>query len=134
MNNNVDLPKMNNDKINNNIKANNIDENKDVKKEVSNNKNDGFKEMFKYVTTKDSKSLLLLFVRLIIIVAIISIFKFPFDLLKEAGTSLLILFGITITETILNIWDSVINIIYYILAIYAFYKIIKVRFNNINSK
>lgn len=123
MNNNIDLPKMNDDGL----------KSSDVNDHGKQANNDGIKEMFKYITTKDSKGLLLLALRLIIIVVIILICKFPFDLLREAGTNFFIMFGITITETLLNIWNSIINIIYYVLAIYAFYKIINIRFKNINN-
>lgn len=122
MNNNVELPKMSNETSNNNNQP--IDE----------INNDGIKAMFKYVTTRDSKDLFILFIRLLIIVAIIIVCKFPFDLLKEAGTNLFIMFGITISTTLLNIWQSIVNIVYCILAIYAFYKIIKTRFKNLNNK
>lgn len=118
MNNNIDLPKMNED---NNETV--------VKKE-----NDGIKEVIKYITTRDTKDLLMLVLRMLIIVAILFICKFPFDLLKDIGTNVFILFGISITDTLLNIWNSIINIIYGILAIYSFYKIVKIRFKNINNK
>jgi hypothetical protein len=110
--NNVDLPKLSNEE---------------------NNNNDGFKEMIKYVTNKNGKELFYLILRLLLIVGIIIIFKFPFDLFRDVGINILTLLGITITNMVLNIWTSIINIIYGIAAIYAFIKIIKIRFKNINN-
>ena len=98
----------------------------------SKNNNDGLKEMIKYMTTKKGKDLFYLIIRLLLIMVIIIIFKFPFDLLKDVGINVLTLFGTTITNSILNIWTAIVNIIYAILAIYAFIKIIKIRFKNIN--
>lgn len=119
MKNNIELPKMNN---NDNKALNNLNQNKD-----------GIKEVIKYITTRNSKDLLALILRLLLIVIIIFICKFPFDLLKDVGINLLILIGISINDSLLNIWTAIINIIYGILGIYAFIKLVKIRFKNINN-
>jgi preprotein translocase subunit SecG len=108
MNNNIELPKM-------------VDEDK-----VS-----LWNKLTKYLSTKDSKEIINLIIKVALIIIVILLFKFPFDLLKDMGTNVLTMFGISLTDNILNIWNAIINIIYGIIGIITFYKVCKERILNI---
>src|SRR5574344_2170931 len=129
MNENIDLPKL----ADNDAKSENIESKvESIKEDIVYEKS--FKGFIKYLTTQDKKGLFNLVLRLLLIIIIIILCKFPFDLIKDLGTNLMTSFSITITDSLLNIWTSIINIIYYILAIIFFFKIVKERYFNLTNK
>ena len=90
--------------------------------------------LFKYITTRNTKELGMLLVRVIIIVAILVLFRFPFDLITDLGFSLLNVFNIVITYEILKIWNFICDASYSIIALVVFYKLITTRYDNLLKK
>ena len=86
------------------------------------------KDVYKYLTTKNSSELLALLWRLLIIVGIIIVLYVPFYLLIELGSNLSIMFGIDFTAQMLNLWSSILNVLYAILALVLFLVIVKDRY------
>ena len=87
-----------------------------------------FKDVKEYLSTKNTKDLGEMLVRLLIIVAIIVVLNFPFMLLKEILPEILISVNANYTSDLINKFNSAVNIIYSILGIVLFFAICKNRF------
>lgn len=87
--------------------------------------------LFKYITTRNTKELGMLLIRVVIIVGILLLFRFPFDLITDLGLSLLNLFNIVVNYELLKIWNVVCDICYTIIALVMFYKLITTRYDNL---
>lgn|SRR5574344_812085 len=124
MNNNVELPKL-------------VDKESapivETKKANPNYK-ETWHDMFKYITSCKGKELAYVVLRVLLIVILIILFKLPFDLLRDLVINLFPVFGITISEWLLNAWYAICNILYSIFGIIAFYKIVKERYYNLIKK
>jgi tetrahydromethanopterin S-methyltransferase subunit G len=119
MNNNVELPKLDKEPI----KDDNI-----------NNENTNiYKEMFKYVTTKSGKDLGMLVLNVGLVVILIIFLKLPFDLIRDAGFSFIQTINNSFAAGFIDKWNALFNIIYCVLGIILFLKIVKKRFINLNK-
>ena len=138
MNNNFDLPKLNNEAINNlneqqpviqeQKEAPLINDNKEEKYEAS------LKGLFKYLTTQDTKELLMVLFRVIIIALIVlACYFLPVSLLAEFGLSVLDLLNIR-TETVINIWKFICYGLLALVGIYVFYRLIVSRYQKLVVK
>src|SRR5574344_2632563 len=121
MNDNFELPKLNEDK-------------KENKSEVIREIKHSWKDMFKYVTTCKGKELFYLVLRIALIIILIVLFKLPFDLLRDLIINLFPVMGITIGDRLLNGWYALCNILYSIFGIVFFYKIVRERYDNLIKK
>lgn len=83
---------------------------------------DSFINMFK---GKSSKEVVRIFLDILILIIIISIFHFPFELLEELSYDILMIFGNTIGLSLYKIWEFILDLIYFTLAIIFFFKILK---------
>lgn len=92
------------------------------------------KGLYDYIASKDTKDLIMVFVRILIIIMIIFIFKYPFDIIKEMGISIFDMCGLEITDLFLKIWNSSINILYYVLALITFISVVSKRYDNLLKK
>lgn len=99
----------------------------ELPKIASNDNKSLISKLIKYLSERNTQELLYLVLKIIVLVVIILLFKFPFDLIKDMGTNILTLFGIGLTDQILNIWGAIINIIYCLIGIIVFVKVIKER-------
>ena len=121
MNDNFELPKL-------------ADNDNQVVNEVKEEYDKSFKGMFKYITTRDTKDLFMVLVRLLIIAGIIVVFHLPISFIKELGVNILTLLNIKISDMILNVWYFICEGLYFIVAIIAFIKIVKTRYANLTNK
>ena len=131
MNNNYELPKLVDEQTNN---INNTQET--VSSPITEEKKyeNSLKGMFRYLTTQDTKDLFMLLLRLVIIALIIVVFHLPVSLIKELGVNILTILNITLSDFILNTWYIVCEGLYFIIAMYLFFKIIKTRYYNLVIK
>ena len=111
-----------------------VNESKEIVKEDAKTFKKFFKDAKDYLTTRNTKELGMLLVRVIIIVAILVLFRFPFDLITDLGLSLLNVFNIVITYEILKIWNFICDASYSIIALVVFYKLITTRYDNLLKK
>ena len=93
-----------------------------------------FKDLKSYLTTKDSSELFSLLWRAVIIVGLIVIIYFPFQLIIDLGANIFTLIGIEYTTRLASIWSSICNIVYGVLALVLFYLICKDRFYKLVKK
>jgi hypothetical protein len=124
VNNNIELPKLNKEPA------------KEENKTTVNVKNEDiniYKEMFKYVTTKSGKNLGMLVLNVCLVVILIILLKLPFDLIRDAGFSFIQIINSTFASSFIDKWNALFNIIYCILGIILFLKIVKKRFINLNK-
>ena len=91
-------------------------------------------EIAKYCGDKNLKSLINLFLEMILIVLIIAIFKFPFILIRDFGVDFATSMAIPLNVIVLGIWNIVWDLSYTLFGIYIFMKIIGKRYENINKK
>ena len=92
------------------------------------------KEIAKYCGDKNLKSLLNLFLEMILIVLIIAIFKFPFILIRDFGIDFVTSMGIPLNGIVLGIWNILWDLSYTLFGIYVFMKIIGKRYENLSKK
>ncbi len=93
-----------------------------------------FKDMFKYITTKNSNEIFQLVLRLLLIVVFIIVLRLPFELFRDLGFDLLISFGINSTDRFLDIYRSVWDIIYIVIALILFFYLVTKRYYNLVEK
>ena len=86
------------------------------------------KDIFKYLTTRNSSDLFELLWRVAIIALFIIILGVPFNLIKESGTSIFMMFGIDFNKQQLDIWNSIWTTLYCVLGVVLFYVICKARY------
>lgn len=86
------------------------------------------KDIFKYLTTRNSSELFELAWRVVLIALFIIVLGLPFTLIKENGTSIFMMFGIDFNKEQLDIWNSIWNILYGVVGIVLFYVICKARY------
>ena len=158
-NNNFDLPKLSNEALNQ-IQSNNVEQQpqetpaqvtptpqpeiqapvaeqpvqESTPKEEVQYEN-SLKGMFKYLTTQDTKNLLLVLVRIIIIALIILAFYLPVSLISGMGPDLAKLLNIhPVPDVVDKLWYFSLNAIYAVVAIYTFYKTISARYQRLILK
>ncbi len=85
---------------------------------------DSFIAIFRH---KSSREVAKIIVEIIMLFIIISICRIPFIILSDIGYDALMTFGNTVGSILYHIWDLIINIIYFCLAIIFFFKILKER-------
>ncbi len=95
---------------------------------------DSVKGIAKYASHKDLKSLINIFLEMILIVLIIAIFKFPFILIRDFGVDFVTSMGIALNGIVLGIWNVVWDLSYTLFGIYVFMRIIGKRYENIGKK
>ena len=91
-------------------------------------------EVAKYGSEKDLKSLINLFLEMILIVLIIAVFKFPFILIRDFGIDLVTSMAIPLNAMVLGIWNILWDLSYTLFGIYIFMKIFGKRYENLNKK
>ena len=107
---------------------------KEEVKEANTEYEKSLKGFYDYITSQDTKELIMVFIRMLIIVTIIFLFKYPFDLIKEMGLSIFDMCGVDVTDLIYKIWDCGIELIYYVLALITFVSVITKRYDNLIKK
>lgn len=107
MNNDIELPKLNNEK----------------KSNIA-----FLKDVYKYITTRKADELLSLLWRLFLIALFVIVLYVPFQLFRDLGINILLTMGISFNETILNIWTGLWSVLYGIIAIILFFKLCKDRY------
>ena len=131
-----ELPKMNNSLNNNQQTINNtvqISNNNEVnfKTDITVDKK-SFKEFFKdvrkYITSRNSSELFSLLWRLLLVAGFVIVLFVPFQIFMDLGINLFILFGIDFTSTIATIWDTCWYIIYGVTSIILFFVLCKERY------
>ncbi len=91
-------------------------------------------EIAKYCRDKNLKSLINLFLEMILIVLIITIFKFPFILIRDFGVEFVTSMAIPINGIVLGLWNIFWDLSYTLFGIYVFMRIIGKRYENLNKK
>ena len=105
-----------------------IDEAKEsINKEIHSMK-DFFRDIFKYLTTRNSKELLELLWRLALIAVFILLLFVPFQLVRDLLSDFLVSMGVEFSERMLAIYVSAFNAIYTIIALVLFFILCKERF------
>jgi len=113
-------------------KENNTDDilldNKKVIKNESKSMINFFKDIFKYVTTHKINELAELLIYVLIIIGFCIILSIPFGFLKSIFFDALILFGINFNVNIQNIFSTIWDVFYLIIAIGLFLVLTRERF------
>ncbi len=121
MNDNIEMPKINKEE-------NIIEESKEmVKKDVKTFKT-FFKDVKEYLTSRNTSELGELVWRLVLIALVVIVLYVPFQLFRDLGINILISVGINFSDKTLNMYNSIINILYSIFGIVLFFVICKDRF------
>ena len=105
-----------------------VEESKEILIKESKSYKQFFKDAKEYLSTKNTKDLGEMLVRLLIIVAIIVVLNFPFMLFKDIFPEILMSVNANYTSDAINKFNAVVNIIYSILGIVLFFAICKNRF------
>ena len=93
-----------------------------------------FKEIIKYCSKANIKSLAKLLGELVILVLIITIFKLPFIMIRDFGIELFTSLGLEFNKYILLGWNILFELSYLIIGIMIFINIINKRYENINEQ
>ncbi len=127
MNDNIEMPKINKEE-------NIIEESKEmVKKDVKTFKT-FFKDVKEYLTSRNTSELGELVWRLVLIALVVIVLYVPFQLFRDLGINILISVGINFSDKTLNMYNSIINILYSIFGIVLFFVLCKDRFYKIVKK
>lgn len=128
MDENFELPKLNK-KIEEKQEENEKKEDKIILEEKKTLK-EAFKRVYKFLTDASLNEIGKFFIELLILVLIVILFKLPFDLIIELGSSIFTTLGINVTA----FWNILFNILYTIVGIWYYLRVFKNRFWNIKEK
>lgn len=128
MDENFELPKLNK-KIEEKQEENEKKEDKIILEEKKTLK-ETFKRVYKFLTDASLNEIGKFFIELLILVLIVILFKLPFDLIIELGSSIFTTLGINVTA----FWNILFNILYTIVGIWYYLRVFKNRFWNIKEK
>lgn len=106
-----------------------VEDNKKKKKDLK--IDNSFKGMYNYLITRNTKDLLLLLARLLIIAGIIFVLKIPVDTLNEMIYSFLDLFDIIVPDNIKHIIDFIFKFGYGLFSVILFYIVVTTRFDSL---
>ena len=126
MNNEIpQLPKINEEQVNN---ENMFKEAKESIIKESHSLVEFLKDAYKYITSKNTSELFELLLRLVLIAAFVIVLYVPIQLIRDLGVDLLISMGVSFTDKMLNLYNSIWNIFYTIIAIILFINLCKDRY------
>ncbi len=93
------------------------------------------KEVWTFLTKADITNILKFIIELILIALVIIVGKLPFELIIDLGPKIFNIMGDSnILKIALKIWDLILNILYALLGIYAYFKICSTRFVNLTKR
>ncbi|MDD5836493.1 MAG: hypothetical protein PUD34_04740 [bacterium] len=93
------------------------------------------KEVWSFLTKADITNIVKFIIELILIALVIIVGKLPFELIIDLGPKIFNIMGDSnILKIALKIWDLILNILYALLGIYAYFKICSTRFVNLTKR
>ena len=92
-----------------------------------------FKDLFKYLKTRNTSELFSVFLRVVLIFGICFFMSLPFQFFRDMGRELMTTFGVDFNEGMSRLWDGIWNISYYLIAIFSFYIVVRDRFYALTS-
>lgn len=93
------------------------------------------KEVWTFLTKADLTNIVKFIIELILIALVIIVGKLPFELIIDLGPKIFNIMGDSnILKIALKIWDLILNILYALLGIYAYFKICSTRFVNLTKR
>ena len=93
------------------------------------------KEVWTFLTKADITNIVKFIIELILIALVIIVGKLPFELIIDLGPKIFNIMGDSnILKIALKIWDLILNILYALLGIYAYFKICSTRFVNLTKR
>lgn len=93
------------------------------------------KEVWTFLTKADITNIVKFIIEIILIALVIIVGKLPFELIIDLGPKIFNIMGDSnILKIALKIWDLILNILYALLGIYAYFKICSTRFVNLTKR
>lgn len=108
-----------------------IDSKKKKKVKIEFTRTKGIKGMYNYMITRDTKDLIFLLIRLLIIVGIIYVLHYPIELFKEMLVSFITIFNISVPDSVLKMIYLIFDFGYGIFGLLLFYMIVSTRYDNL---